>query len=185
MGENWTEADMQRHRQERPELYRDSPTDRTATEALAPTKDNLREAAIEAECTKLLAEDGWRPLRTDPVSDRARGKGFGELGMADHQYIRYLPELSAVVCKGADTVVGRFVLEAVAEQARGLALAQVLWIEFKRPGKKPKKHQRAWHDKERARGALTKIAGEDFPATVQGFKDWYETSGLMRRARWW
>src|ERR1035438_8174822 len=50
---------------------------------------DVPEALIEAECTKLLEEDGWRALRTDPVSDKAKGKGFGEIGMADHLYIRY------------------------------------------------------------------------------------------------
>jgi hypothetical protein len=33
----------------------------------------------------------------------------------------------------------------------------------------------------RARGALTLIAGEDFPASVDGFRCWYAASGLRRR----
>ena len=37
-----------------------------------------------------------------------------------------------------------------------------------------------WHTKERARGALTLIAGEDFPASVAGFIGWYQQSGLQR-----
>jgi hypothetical protein len=98
------------------------------------------------------------------VSDRNRGKGFGELGMADHLYIRYTP-MAAVR-------EWRFVATAP---------AQVMWIEFKRPGEKPKKHQTLWHIKERARGALTLIAGEDFPASVEGFRQWYAGSGLARR----
>jgi hypothetical protein len=127
------------------------------------------EAEIEAECTKLLEEDGWRSLRTDPVSDRGRGKGFGELGMADHLYLRYW----AGYRPGAvNDLTGCYDL---------LAECQVLWIEFKRPGEKAKKHQVEWHMKERARGSLTLIAGEDFPASVQGFKEWYANSGLMRR----
>jgi hypothetical protein len=133
--------------------------------ANAPT-DSPRESLIEAECTKILEEDGWRALRTDPVSDRSKGKGFGEVGMADHLYMRYLHAARIKI------PTGYAVLKAPA--------CEVLWIEFKRPGKKAKKHQTEWHIKERARGALTLIAGEDFPATVAGFREWYRDSGLQR-----
>jgi len=128
---------------------------------LGVTLADVPESQIEAECTKFLEEDNWRALRTDPVSDRSRGKGFGELGMADHLYIRYAP----------NGEMG-FSLD--------FAPAQVLWIEFKRPGEHAKKHQTEWHMKERARGALTLIAGEDFPASVEGFRSWYAASGLQR-----
>jgi hypothetical protein len=121
------------------------------------------EHLIEAECTRLLEQDGWRSLRTDPVSDRGRGKGFGELGMADHLYIRY----SCVAHK----------LETVHP---GRADSDVLWIEFKSAKGKPAKHQTEWHTKERARGALTWIAGVDFPPSVQGFVMKYRQSGLNR-----
>lgn len=131
----------------------------------AGVKERLLEAQIQEECTKLLEEDGWRSLRTDPVSDRARGKGFGEVGMADHLYIRY--QCAYIGDANCDVT------------------AQVLWIEFKRPGEKAKKHQQDWHAKERARGAVTMIAGEDFLASTKGFKAWYAASGLMRRSQWW
>lgn len=136
-------------------------TPRDKAETPAPAAP-VSEAFIEAECTKRMEEDGWRALRTDPVSDRGRGKGFGELGMADHFYVRYSTPWDA-------------------EWPAARCDAQVLWIEFKRPGEKPKKHQTAWHTRERARGALTLIAGEDFPATVEGFIAWYRASGLQRR----
>jgi hypothetical protein len=109
---------------------------------------------IERECTNILEQDGWRALRTDPVSDKGRGKGFGEVGMADHLYIRYSPQWEGD--------------------------GKVLWIEFKSAKGKPAKHQILWHTKERARGALTLIAGQDFPASVEGFKTWYHNSGLSR-----
>jgi hypothetical protein len=50
---------------------------------------DVRETVIEAECCKLLAQDGWRILKTDPVSDRGRGKGFGELPalLADSRHL--------------------------------------------------------------------------------------------------
>lgn len=129
------------------------------------------ESEIEAECTKLLEEDGWRALRTDPVSDRGRGKGFGELGMADHLYIRYRTPIGYF--NGGHPLPEDY-------ESSILANGTVLWIEFKRPGQKAKKHQQDWHAKERARGALTLIAGEDFPASVDGFRDWYAGSGLKR-----
>lgn len=163
-GANWTEdqwAEFQARLKEQPAGVR--------TEA-KPTAD-VSEAFIESEVTKLLEEDGWRALRTDPVSDRGRGKGFGEIGMADHLYIRYQFAPSTWEC-------------LVPPAAWPLAPSEVLWIEFKRSGEKPKKHQTAWHTRERARGALTLIAGEDFPATVAGFRAWYDASGL-RRARVW
>lgn len=62
------------------------------------------------------------------------------------------------------------------------AQAEVIWIEFKRgKGGVLSKAQRAWHIRERARGALTWIAGEDFPPSVAGFREQYRLSGLQRR----
>jgi hypothetical protein len=115
--------------------------------------ENVPEAVIEAECCRLLAEDGWRTLKTDPVSDRRRGKGFGELGMADTLALRY---------------------------SRKGAASEVLWVEWKARGGRVRKHQLEWHARERARGAMTAIAGVDFPASVQGFAGWYRASGLAR-----
>lgn len=127
-----------------------------------PVKISERE--IQETCTAFLALDQWRPLRTDPVSDRERGKGFGEKGMADHLYIRY-------------PICGNFTPSNQAD-------AQVMWIEWKRmKGKnatKAAQHQREWIAAERARGALVLLAGEDFPATIEGFEQFYRASGLMR-----
>jgi hypothetical protein len=148
---SWTDADLAAHYERLKVPHPDAPP--------APAK--ISEAVIEAECTRILECDGWRALRTDPVSDRSRGKGFGEIGMADHLMIRYRPPTDW--------------------QAGMPGLAEVIWIEYKRPGEKPRKNQTAWHIRERARGALTLIAGEDFPATVEGFRNWYAGSGLMRR----
>jgi len=127
-------------------------------------KAKLLEKHIEAACTQLLAHDGWRSLKTDPVSDRKRGKGFGELGMADRLYIRYGPSPRDAQ-RGAE-----WCPEDV----------ELLWIEFKRPGGVVADHQREWHRRERKRGAMTLIAGEDFPATVEGFWEHYQQSGLSR-----
>jgi hypothetical protein len=111
------------------------------------------EADIERTCTQLLELDGWRALRTDPVSRCEWGKGFGEPGMPDHLYLRYLSG----------------------------SRDQVLWVEFKKRGGKVEPRQKAWHEAERARGAVVWVAGEDFPASIEGFAQAYASSGLMRR----
>lgn len=128
-------------------------------------KDLRPEWMIQEECVKLLQEDGWRHLRTDPVSDRKRGTGFGEVGMADSMFIRYLDP-------------------ADFEEVEKKRWAEVIWCEWKSAKGKPAKKQLEWHQKERARGALTLIAGCDFPASVEGFRNWYKNSGLMRNAKW-
>ena len=122
---------------------------------------SISEAHIERTCTDWLALDGWRHLKTDPVSRREWGKGFGELGMADGLYIRYR----------------RISLDQITLEP----LVELTWIEWKSKRGKAKQHQKDWHAAERARGALTLIAGEDFPKTIEGFQAWYRVSGLMRR----
>lgn len=106
------------------------------------------EKHVEQAVRDFLALDGWRSFKTDPCSDRSRGKGFGEVGMPDCLFVRY-----------------------------GLPISgQILWIEFKRPGKKPTAHQLAWHDAERARGALVLVVDD-----IDLFREWYAKSGLRRR----
>ncbi len=112
----------------------------------------LSEADIERTSSDYLCKvEGWRKLKTDPVSRREWGKGFGEKGMADALYLRYGKP------------------------------PEVLWIEWKSLHGEVKPHQRDWHTAERARGALTLMAGVDFPASIDGFLNWYRQSGLMRR----
>lgn len=167
----------------------------------------ISEADIQRVCSEYLQLDGWRVLRTDPVSDGSlaaeikyailktpelasvkglifdivdrcvRGKGFGEVGMADCLYIRYdymdeaLRQLErlAVSDLPCDT----------ATQLR--VMTSILWVEWKRKGGKAAPHQKTWHAAERARGALTLIAGEDFEASISGFSKWYMQSRLRRR----
>ena len=122
----------------------------------------ISEADVQQAVVLMLELDGWRSLRTDPVSNRARATGFGEVGMPDYLFIRYLPPENPR--PGAPAVL-----------VSRPALAEVLWIEFKAPSKIPKPHQLAWHDLERKRGASTLfIDGADT------FRAWYKTSGLMR-----
>lgn len=133
----------------------------------------LKEADIAKTCTDLLSADGWRAVRTDPVADRRRGKGFGELGMADYLYIRYEP--------GAGTSEADLAVPDILSVG-----AEVMWVEWKRIDRRGKTtavrpHQLDWHRAERARGAYTLIAGVDFPATIDGFIAWYRTSGLARK----
>jgi hypothetical protein len=134
-------------------------------------KIKLSESDIERACTDILKLDGWRALKTNPTSDRARGKGFGEIGMADYLYIRY----GGVVWSGAFTADG-WQLPFLGRD--------VMWIEWKCPRGKLSIRQTAWHLAERACGGLTLIAGIDFPATIEGFREWYVTqSGFNRSIR--
>lgn len=139
--------------------------------ALATTKPKRRkvtsEAEIERDCTQILIHDGWRPLKTDPVSNRGRGKGFGELGMADYEYIRYRPICRTHGANRCDLICGAQNVE-------------LIWIEWKREDGTAAEHQIEWHERERAKGALTLIAGIDFTASVEGFAEWYGKSGLRR-----
>ncbi len=125
---------------------------------------NPSEATIEAKCTEYLEADGWRSLKTDPVSDRSRGKGFGEPGMADRLYIRY-----------------GYIWPVEYEGKR--AVVELLWIEWKKRGGKVAKHQSEWHAIERARGALVWVAKVDFEPSINGFITHYKQSGLARKVR--
>ena len=122
-------------------------------------KLKISEADIEETCSDWLAFDGWRRLKTNPCSDRSRGKGFGELGKADDLYVRYL---------------------RVYRSEPQICLAHVMWIEWKSARGQLSQHQRAWTRVERLRSALVLVAGLDFPASIEGFQDWYRASGLMR-----
>lgn len=171
----WTQEDIDRRNRE---VFGESPHRATHTDmtnlaaAPNPVLDSVEwpEWMIEAECTRILEQDGWRALRTDPVSDKSRGKGFGEVGMADHLYIRH-GQWNHMFPDSVNLA-----------KPYAVAASETLWIEFKSAKGKPAKHQIDWHTKERARGALTLIAGVDFPASVEGFVEWYGKSGLKRAA---
>lgn len=143
----------------------------------------LLERDIERTCTEFFELDGWRCLKTDPVSRHEWGKGFGEPGMADDVYIRYAND------DPYRRVPGGY--RGDQPDYRPRQWAEVLWVEYKRQrggkitsrAEKAKIHQRQWHAAERARGALTLIVGEDCPATIEGVRTWYSNSGLARRVR--
>ena len=135
----------------------------------------LSEAHIQRTCTDWLALDGWRCVRTD--MPHLRGLGVSEPGMADNLYIRYdctASELAAIKNRFGETFNNL------------LSSASVMWIEWKRikvrVPTKAKQNQQEWHEAERARGALTLISGEDFPASIEGFCIWYAASGLQRKS---
>jgi len=124
----------------------------------------VTEAHVQQTVTEFLELDGWRSIRTDPVSDRARGKGFGELGMPDYLYIRYAVYRETGLPASLD------------DPPTARLWNQLLWIEYKRPGAKPTAHQIAWHKAERARGALVLVVDD-----IDAFRKWYAESGLKRR----
>ncbi len=126
-------------------------------------KPKISEKHIQETCSAFLALDGWRRVRTDLA--HLRGMGVQERGMADDLYIRYIA--------GSD----------VHHTAESRMSCYVLWIEWKRRTGKVAANQHAWHAAERARGAFTMIAGLDFTASIEGFMEWYATSGLARKVR--
>lgn len=117
------------------------------------------ERDLEKAASDFLALDGWRVLKQELNWSERKKKSVGEKGMPDRLYIRY----------GLTGTIGH-----------SEAGAQVMWGEWKRVGGKPSAAQLKWHEIERARGALTFIAGVDFPATIEGLQVWYSKSGLQR-----
>lgn len=120
----------------------------------------ISEAQIQEACATMLALDDWRRVRTD--MKQLRGMGVQEPGMADDLFIRY-----------------RFTDPWNTAEFR--AQTEAMWIEWKSKRGVAGDHQRAWQRLERKRGALVLLAGEDFPASIEGFRDWYKASGLMRK----
>lgn len=129
----------------------------------------ISEKQIQEACSDFLALDQWRRIRTD--LPHLRGMGVQEKGMADDLFLRY--EHPITWYSQADPHK---------KQIKHFG-ADVLWIEWKRRTGKTAAHQHDWHAAERARGALTLIAGIDFVASVDGFTEWYMASGLARRVR--
>ncbi len=120
----------------------------------------LRESDIQNTCEDLLEADQWRIFRLEQNYSERKVKLLGEPGAPDCMAVRY---------------------------SQYAPQADILFIEWKRLDKrgKPTKataHQKAWHALERARGALTLIAGIDFAATPEGFFEWYAASGLARNS---
>lgn len=162
----------------------------------------LTESDIQKTCCEFLALDGWVVRRMEPVSDTStvqqirkamasvampphvrselneiiqkclRGRGANELGMADVLAIRYRYPCRGEGCSGKNCGT----VDCVT--------AEVLWIEYKRPGGKVTATQKAWHATERARGALVWVFGEDIqPASIEAFRAHYCASGLARKVK--
>jgi hypothetical protein len=132
----------------------------------------LREKEIQRTITDLLWAEGWRVFEFEQQWSEKKRKTVGEAGMPDVMAIRY---------RAGERLDPISILAS-----RIVPLDQIIWIELKRLNRrgtatKPSQKQTDWHRAERARGALTLIAGIDFPATIEGFREWYAASGLMRR----
>lgn len=138
--------------------------------ARKPKPNVASERDVQNTCIEFLKLDGWRIIVTDP--QWMRGMGVTEPGIADTLAIRYgsLPRLFTWLLIVLPPKVSAVLLRVFCE---------ALWIEWKRPkGSKTQQNQHDWHAAERARGALTIKAGEDFEPTIEGFADWYNKSGL-------
>ncbi len=131
------------------------------------------EAQIQQACDDFLALDGWRKIVTDPP--HMRGLGVSEKGIPDRLYLRYRPE-PYERHHGREVPGGFGGWDPVTP-----CQAEALWIEWKKKGGKAALHQKTWHAAELMRGALIWVAGETFPATIEGFQAYYMDSGLNRR----
>lgn len=131
----------------------------------------LSEAHIQATCTAWLELDGFYALRTDPVSRREWGKGFGEPGMADYQYTRSEP-------LGACDECGPPGLSKCWNCA---ASCSQFYVEWKKDGGKQAQNQKDWKAKMQALGFVVITAGVEFHSSITGFCDWYAASGLQRK----
>lgn len=123
----------------------------------------LKESQIQRTVCDFLRAERWRVFEFEHEFSERKRKTFGEPGMPDVLAIRYNVLLDGSL--DGDPL----------EPWKGDI---VLWIELKRiDGRgrttKARADQKAWHGAERARGALTWIAGEDFPATIEGFIEHY------------
>lgn len=132
-------------------------------------KPKLSERQIEKTICDFLEADGWICRKMEQNFSERKQKIVGEAGMPDRQCVRYEAGLVAG---------GKHWPHNSAMRAD----SQTIWLELKTKTGKAAQHQLDWHAKERARGALTLIAGRDFEASIEGFMCHYQRSGLMRRA---
>ena len=150
-----------------------APSDKPLRHIQRQKELGLTEAHVQQTVTQFLELDGWRAIRTDPVSDRSRGKGFGEVGMPDMLFVRYYDSrVDRTEWLEGDGTACISRLYYIRQRAQ----AQLLWIELKAPGKAAKPHQLAWHEAERKRGALVLVVDD-----IDSFRQWYAESGLQRR----
>jgi hypothetical protein len=164
--------------------------------AAAPAAAKAAEAHVEQTVTEFLEWDGWRAIRTHPlppivqrldaimakapevlkghwlmirsyIANHTHKERFGEAGMPDKLFLRYAAYAGDL---------GARLFPKMTEEMRQSEV-EVMWIEFKKPGERPRPEQIAWHEAERRRGALVKVVDD-----IDDFMlNWYPKSGLQRR----
>jgi hypothetical protein len=126
-------------------------------------KSRILEAHVQQAVVEYLQLDRWRAFRTELTVQRERGRVVGERGQPDYLFVRYSHPCRGAGCSGEHCGT----IDCVE--------CELLWIEFKRPGEKPRADQIAWHQAERKRGALVLVVD-----SFDDFAKLYETSGLQR-----
>ncbi len=139
------------------------------TERVVTLADLTLEKDIEKSCTDLLVLDGWRSFKMEQNFSERKRKSVGEPGMADRLYIRY--DRAELAPRWAEVMFVEW------KRLKGGSGKRALFTK----AEKAKIRQLRWIAEERAKGALVLLAGVDFPATIEGFRTWYRSSGLMRR----
>ncbi len=127
---------------------------------LPPRKPKVTEKHIADAVKGLLEIDGWRVFHMEPLSNVIQRRYSAELGCPDLLALRY-------GAKRADSYDYSYRTEC-----------QALWLEIKRRGAKPKKHQERWHAEERMLGAEVWVVDD-----YEFFRKCYISSGLNRRIR--
>src|SRR5690349_5361847 len=120
----------------------------------------LSEKDIQKTCEGYLEIDGWRIFRMEQNFSERKLKIVGEAGMPDTLAIRY--GVTPVLCGAVQRISPVFSGEV--EPSFPRQCAEVLFIEWKAARGRISREQKQWHVAERARGAMTLIAGLDFEA---------------------
>ena len=126
-------------------------------------RPRISENHIQETVVEYLQWDGWRAFRTELTVQREYGRVVGEAGQPDYLFMRYRATFRNLVAQDIRI-------------STDYSVSQILWIEFKAPGKSPRPDQLAWHKSERERGALVLVVDD-----IDAFIQWYESSGLLRR----
>lgn len=141
------------------------------------TGPKITEADVQQACCDLLRLDGWRVFDMEFRAVAGRRRALGETGMPDVLAIRYSTE-NTDPSQGYAYSFGLGIGHGGHADGSWAQDTDVIWIEFKAPGKLPSAHQSTWHKDERRRGALVLVVDD-----IDGFRRWYNNSGLARNVR--
>ncbi len=128
----------------------------------------LLESHVQDYVVSYLELDGWICRKMEQNFSERKVKIVGEKGMPDIIAIRY---------RFADESEAAKILKMAVTDDQLRAHVELLWIELKRPGAKPRPDQIAWKEAEEWRGGLVWTVDD-----IDTFPARYRASGLQRKA---